>query len=140
MHETDRNMVLAVRSLQEETKTMAQVSDPYIREQLEKRREELNLALAAAAPVVPAAPYLELLGEVDTAIGRMDQGTFGVCVECHGTVERQRLIADPLIKVCLDCLSVDDRRELERDLELASSVQRGLLPEKDVRSIVRETV
>src|SRR5713101_4075371 len=133
MHETDRSVAQEVRSSQEEMKTMAQVSDPYIREQLEKRREELNLALAAAAPVAPAAPYLELLGEVDTAIQRMEEGTFGVCAECHGTVERQRLIADPLIKVCLDCLSVDDRRALERDLELTSSVQRGLLPEKDVR-------
>jgi sigma-B regulation protein RsbU (phosphoserine phosphatase) len=133
MHETDRSVGQAVQSSQEEIKTMAQVSDPYIREQLEKRREELNLALAAAAPVVPAGPYLELLGEVDTAIQRLDEGTFGVCMECHGTVEKQRLIADPLIKVCLDCLTADDRRALERDLELASSVQRGLLPEKDVR-------
>ncbi|HYL67687.1 MAG TPA: SpoIIE family protein phosphatase [Candidatus Limnocylindria bacterium] len=112
---------------------MAQVSDPYIREQLERRREELNLVLAASAPVAPAAPYLELLGEVDTAIQRLDQGTFGECAGCHGTVEKERLIADPLIKVCLDCLSADDRRALERDLELASSVQRGLLPDKDVR-------
>jgi sigma-B regulation protein RsbU (phosphoserine phosphatase) len=133
MHETDRSVGQAVQSSQEEIKTMAQVSDPYIREQLEKRREELNLALAAAAPVAPAGPYLELLGEVDTAIQRLDEGTFGVCMECHGTVEKQRLIADPLIKVCLDCLTADDRRALERDLELASSVQRGLLPEKDVR-------
>jgi phosphoserine phosphatase RsbU/P len=133
MRETDRSVAEAVQSSQEEIKTMAQVSDPYIREQLEKRREELNLALAAATPVAPADPYLELLGEVDTAIQRLDEGTFGVCMECHGTVEKQRLIADPLIKVCLDCLTVDDRRALERDLELASSVQRGLLPERDVR-------
>jgi phosphoserine phosphatase RsbU/P len=112
---------------------MAQVSDSYIREQLEKRREELNLAIAAAAPVAPSAPYLELLGEVDTAIERLEDGTFGVCTVCEGTVERQRLIADPLVKVCLDCLTVDDRRALERDLELAASVQRGLLPERDVR-------
>jgi len=112
---------------------MAQVSDPYIREQLEKRREELNLALTADPPVAPAGPYLELLGEVDTAIQRLDEGTFGVCVECRGTVEKQRLIADPLVKVCLDCLTDNDKRALERDLELASTVQRGLLPENDVR-------
>lgn len=133
MHETDSSMAQAVQSSKEEIKTMGQVSDPYIREQLEKRREELNLALTAAIPGAPAGPYLGLLGEVDTAIQRLDEGTFGVCLECHGTVERERLIADPLIKVCLDCLTVDDRRALERDLELASTVQRGLLPERDVR-------
>src|ERR1700730_6332407 len=102
MQETDRSVASAVQSSQEEIETMAQVSDSYIREQLEKRREELNLALAAAAPVTPAGPYLELLGEVDTAIQRMDEGTFGVCTVCEGTVERQRIIADPLVKVCLD--------------------------------------
>jgi phosphoserine phosphatase RsbU/P len=133
MHEADRSVAEAVQSSREEMKAMAQVSEPYIREQLEKRREELNLALAAAAPVAPAGPFLELLGEVDTAIERLDDGTFGVCTVCEGTVERQRLIADPLVKVCLDCLTVDDRRALERDLELAASVQRGLLPERDVR-------
>ncbi|MGH9712130.1 MAG: SpoIIE family protein phosphatase [Candidatus Acidiferrales bacterium] len=133
MHETDRSVTEAVQSSREVNPNMAQVSDPYIREQLEKRREELNLAIAAVPSEVPAAPYLELLGEVDTAIERLEEGTFGVCLECHGTVEKERLIADPLVKVCLDCLTTDDRRALERDLELASSVQRGLLPEKDVR-------
>jgi len=133
MHETDRSVAEVVQSSREEMKAMTQVSDTYIREQLEKRREEVNLALAAAAPVMPAEPYLELLGEVDTAIRRLDEGTFGECVECHGTVEKERLIADPLTKVCLDCLSVDDRRALERDLELASSVQHGLLPDKNVQ-------
>jgi phosphoserine phosphatase RsbU/P len=133
MHETDRSMEEVVQSSQEEMKTMAQVSDPYIREQLEKRREDVNLALASAAPMMPAEPYLELLGEVDTAIQRLDEGSFGECVECHGIVEKERLIADPLTKICLDCLSVDDRRALERDLELASSVQRGLLPDKNVQ-------
>lgn len=133
MHETDRSVAEAVRSSQEVKTNMAQVSDLYIREQLEKRREELNLAIAAAPSAAPAAPYLELLGEVDTAIVRLDEGTFGVCLECQGTVEKERLIADPLVKVCLDCLTVDDKRALERDLELASTVQRGLLPEKAVR-------
>jgi len=112
---------------------MAQVSDPYIREQLEKRREELNLALAAAAPVAPAAPYLELLGEVDAAIQQMEEGTYGICEECHDPIERERLIADPLVKMCLDHLTNDDRRALEQDLELAAHVQRGLLPEKHAR-------
>ena len=133
MHETDRSLAEAMQSSRGAKTNMAQVSDPYIREQLEKRREELNLVLAATPSAAPAAPYLELLGEVDMAIERLDEGTFGVCLECQGTVEKERLIADPLIKVCLDCLTVDDKRALERDLELASTVQRGLLPEKDVR-------
>lgn len=112
---------------------MTEISDSYMREQLEKRRVELNMAISTATPETPTAPFVELLGEVDTAVERMDEGTFGVCLDCHGEVETQRLLADPLVKVCLDCLPAEERRALERDLELASTVQRGLLPEKAVR-------
>jgi len=112
---------------------MGQVSDPYIREQLEKRRGELTAAIVAATPAVPTAPFLELLSEVDTAIHEMEEGTYGICQECHDPIERERLIADPLVKMCIDHLTNDDRRALEQDLELAARVQRGLLPEKHVR-------
>jgi phosphoserine phosphatase RsbU/P len=133
MQETDRSAAEAVRSSQEEMKNMAQVSDPYIRQQLEKRREELTSVIAAATPAAPAAPFLNLLSEVDSAIHRMDEGTYGICTECHDPIERERLIADPLVTLCLDHLTTSDRRALEEDLHLAARVQRGLLPEKHLR-------
>jgi len=109
---------------------MASVTDPYLREQLEKRRDELKTAIS----VGPAdqAPLHDLLHEVDEAIQRMDTGTYGICEHCQGTVENERLIADPLVQLCLDCLSDEEQRALERDLELASRIQRGLLPQADL--------
>ena len=62
----------------------------------------------------------------------MDEGTYGICPACNDTVERDRLLADPLVKLCLDHLSSDEQRALERDLELAARVQRGLLPRTEV--------
>lgn len=112
---------------------MAAISDPYIREQLEKRREELSVVISSGSPAAQAAPFMDLLQEVDSAIQHMDEGTFGTCADCHGTVERERLIADPLVRVCLDCLTTEEKRALEGDLQLASLVQLGLLPQKDVR-------
>ncbi len=111
---------------------MPGVSDPYIREQLEKRRNELHTVISAAAPAGPAAPLLDLLSEVDSALHRMDEGTYGICPACNGSVETDRLLADPLVTLCLDHLSSDEQRALERDLELAARVQRGLLPRSDV--------
>jgi sigma-B regulation protein RsbU (phosphoserine phosphatase) len=117
-----------------ETKAMPEVSEPYIREQLEKRRVELQTAISAVpGAAVEAAPFIELLQEVDTAIQHIHDGTYGTCINCQGTVEQERLIADPLVRVCLDCLTTEERRALEGDLELASQVQRGLLPKKIVR-------
>jgi phosphoserine phosphatase RsbU/P len=133
MPETDNTAARMARTSEAEVQEMAGVSDAYIREQLEKRRNELNAVLSAAEPAAPAAALLGLLGEVDSALHRMDDGTYGICPQCHDPVEKDRLLADPLVRLCLDHLTNDEQRALERDLELASRVQRGLLPRTDLR-------
>src|SRR6202041_2280510 len=110
-----------------------EVSDVYIREQLEKRRQELSAAVSSATPTAPAAYLMNLLSDVDSALQRLDDGTYGICTECHDSVEKDRLLADPLVRLCLDHLTSDEQRALERDLELAARVQRGLLPRTDLR-------
>ena len=132
MPESDSVATSLVRTSMPEGREMPGVSDPYIREQLEKRRDELHTVISAAAPAGPAAPLLDLLSEVDSALHRMDEGTYGICPACNGSVETDRLLADPLVTLCLDHLSSDEQRALERDLELAARVQRGLLPRSDV--------
>jgi phosphoserine phosphatase RsbU/P len=119
-----------------ENKTMPGITDPYLREQLEKRRDELKTLISmipAAESHDAAAPFIDLLADVDSAVRRMDDGTYGICDVCHDTVETERLIADPLARLCLDHLTGEEQRALERDLELASSIQRGLLPQADLR-------
>jgi sigma-B regulation protein RsbU (phosphoserine phosphatase) len=133
MPETDSAAARIAPSSDVEAKEMGGVSDSYIREQLEKRREELNVVLASPVAAVPSAALMELLGEVDSALHRMDEGTYGICTECHDSVEKERLLADPLVRLCLDHLTSDEQRALERDLELAARVQRGLLPRTDLR-------
>jgi len=133
MSESDSSGAGVARSFEAEKIPMAEISEPYIREQLEKRRERLSAAISSGISAPSAAPFMELLHEVDTAIQHIDDGTYGTCEDCHGTVEPERLIADPLVRVCLECLTPEERRALEGDLELASQVQRGLLPQKQVR-------
>jgi phosphoserine phosphatase RsbU/P len=132
MPESDSAATQVARTSEPEEKAMPGVSDPYIREQLEKRRNELQTVISSAARAVPAAPFLELLSEVDSALQRMDAGTYGICEACHDSVEKDRLLADPLVKLCLDHLTNEEQRALERDLELAARVQRGLLPRSDI--------
>jgi sigma-B regulation protein RsbU (phosphoserine phosphatase) len=114
---------------------MPGITDPYLRGQLEKRREELktNIAVIPVDNAEAAAPLLDLLQEVDSAVERMDNGTYGICEACHDTLASERLITDPLAQMCLDCLTGEEQRALERDLELASRIQRGLLPQTDTR-------
>jgi sigma-B regulation protein RsbU (phosphoserine phosphatase) len=60
-------------------------------------------------------------------------GEWGLCRVCHEHVAADRLEADPLVSVCLECLSQEERSALERDLEAAARVQRSLLPPREVR-------
>lgn len=62
----------------------------------------------------------------------MEDGSYGICEYCHEPVEADRLIADPLVRFCLDHLSRRERSALERDLELAAQVQKALLPNGDL--------
>lgn len=51
-----------------------------------------------------------------------------VCAICHDPIEPGLQLLDPSVTVCLECLSVEERRRLESDLESAARAQRALLP------------
>ena len=104
---------------------MATVLETYMRRQLTSRRERLQRATENGDS---PAHLPMLLKEVDRALARMEDGTFGICEECHLSIEPDRLIADPLVCICLEHFTESERCALERDLELAAQVQKGLLP------------
>jgi sigma-B regulation protein RsbU (phosphoserine phosphatase) len=106
---------------------MAAVEFGFLQGQLEERKRRLEVATASAPRDSGLA---DLLREVDSALDRMAEGTYGLCLECHDTVETDRLLADPLVRYCLDHLTKMQRAALQRDLDLASQIQRNLLPQK----------
>ena len=109
---------------------MATVIDAALREQLLDRRQRLEVVIDEAHD----SDHLQrLLAEVDAALGRMEAGGFGFCEVCRDPVEPDRLLADPLVCVCLGCLSPKQQRALEEDLELAARIQLGLLPCRETR-------
>src|SRR6202048_1628309 len=104
---------------------MATAEQAYLRTELVQRRERLHQALHS-----PAADgsLSQLLTAVDAALSRIDQGTFGLCEMCHDSIEAERLLADPLVKFCLDHLTSAEQRALESDLSLAARIQRPTHP------------
>jgi phosphoserine phosphatase RsbU/P len=109
-----------------------------LRDQLVLRRNKLEAvtlqAQTAESARAQTANLLQLLEQVDQALERVDSGSYGLCEQCHGSIEAQRLLADPLAHVCLDCLKPAEARALERDLELAARIQNGLLPKQDLHA------
>ncbi len=109
-----------------------QVTDLHLlRDQLVLRREKLASAVAKSQ----TANLVQLLEQVDKALERVDNGVYGICEHCLGTVEASRLLADPLTRVCLDCLNPSEQRALEQDLALAARIQAGLLPGADLAAV-----
>ncbi|HEX2164556.1 MAG TPA: PP2C family protein-serine/threonine phosphatase [Thermoanaerobaculia bacterium] len=100
-----------------------------VRAELAVRREQLA-RLAAARD---EARLVDLLRRVDGAIAAVEVGEWGICAVCREAIGDDRLDGvDPLVTICLECLSADERRSLERDLEAAARVQRALLPPRRV--------
>jgi sigma-B regulation protein RsbU (phosphoserine phosphatase) len=108
--------------------TMASTQTSYFHIELELRRQRL---LAATRAEAHDASLHQLLASVDDALSRLHAGTFGICESCHDSIEADRLLCNPLLRFCLDHLSQDEQRALERDLTLAAGFQRTLLPRAD---------
>jgi phosphoserine phosphatase RsbU/P len=100
-----------------------------VRDELLERRDRL----AHMAVTVRENQLVDLLQQVDSALERLDGGTWGRCLHCEGSVETDRLAADPLLTICLGCLSPAELKALERDLEAAARVQAALLPPRQLR-------
>ena len=43
----------------------------------------------------------DLLRKVDRALGRMDEGTFGICARCGKPIEKARVRALPYVDLCI---------------------------------------
>lgn len=43
------------------------------------------------------------LVEVEAALGRLDDGTYGTCTSCHREIPAERLLAIPWAAHCIDC-------------------------------------
>jgi RNA polymerase-binding protein DksA len=50
-----------------------------------------------------------LLAEIDAALKRIDNGTYGICVNCGAEISRERLEAMPWATLCIDCKRKEER-------------------------------
>lgn len=53
-----------------------------------------------------AAQLREALGRVQTALRKLDDGTYGTCARCGKPISPARLEAKPASEYCIDCASV----------------------------------
>ena len=52
----------------------------------------------------------ETLGQLDRALARIDDGTYGVCESCGEPIGKNRLMAVPHATLCMSCKQREERR------------------------------
>jgi DnaK suppressor protein len=53
----------------------------------------------------------KLIVKIQEAIKRLDDGVFGICNDCGGTISEKRLIARPVTTQCIDCKTKQEKIE-----------------------------
>jgi len=52
----------------------------------------------------------DLMGKIDRALARMDEGTYGVCSRCGKPIEKARIKALPYVDLCIKDAQAQTRR------------------------------
>ena len=98
-----------------------------LHEQLLFRREQLQQLTAPALPRAEALPDRQaagrievrvklaasarmVLADVEAALARMDDGSYGTCRLCRRTIDRDRLMIVPQARYCGRCQQVKEAR------------------------------
>ncbi len=76
------------------------------------------------------AAVKEHLEVLNTAATRAEDQTLGLCTVCEEYVETSRLEVDYTASICIDHYTEEQRRKLEKELELSQKVQKALLPQQ----------
>jgi DnaK suppressor protein len=56
----------------------------------------------------------KLIGKIDEALGRLNDGSFGLCEECGGHISVDRLKVRPVTTLCIQCKAEQEAQEARR--------------------------
>ena len=83
-------------SLDEEVEEVAPTNDSHLAETATATLgREIDYTLGDNAQ--------QVLSEIDGALKRIEEGTYGTCAGCGGEIRRERLEASPWASLCIDC-------------------------------------
>ena len=95
------------RTLSEMTDQTTNIPDPNDRATIESGRSfELRIRDRER----------KLLGKIEEALNRIDEGTFGICEDCGEEIGLKRLEARPVTTLCIDCKTLQETNEKAKGL------------------------
>ncbi len=57
----------------------------------------------------------KLIGKINEALGRIEDGSFGICEECGEDISEERLKARPVTTLCIDCKTKAEEEEKQKE-------------------------
>ncbi len=69
------------------------------------RLSRMDALQAQAMAQASGERRLAQLREIDAALRRIDDGSYGDCQDCEEPIDPRRLEADPTARLCIDCAS-----------------------------------
>ena len=95
------------RTLSEMTDQTTNIPDPNDRATIESGRSfELRIRDRER----------KLLGKIEEALNRIDEGIFGICEDCGEEIGLKRLEARPVTTLCIDCKTLQETNEKAKGL------------------------
>lgn len=92
-----------LNELKLEEKGMSWEKGDEVDQSLEERERAMNLKLLGR--------HSFMLKKIDGALFKIKNGTFGICEECDGDIEINRLRARPVATQCIACKEEEERNE-----------------------------
>ena len=103
-----KEIKLKARSESDDT-VKTEVGDIYDLASNERDRE-LNLLISDRER--------EKLLQIEDAINRIDDGTYGICVECESPIPKERLVIMPFARLCVNCQAENERsKTMEKEFK-----------------------
>ncbi|MCX8111050.1 MAG: TraR/DksA family transcriptional regulator [Syntrophorhabdaceae bacterium] len=53
---------------------------------------------------------IKLLKEIDSAIDKINSGTYGICEECEEEINEKRLEVNPVARYCINCKRIMEQK------------------------------
>ncbi|UAB76801.1 TraR/DksA family transcriptional regulator [Erythrobacter sp. SCSIO 43205] len=96
----------ALKQRMEDLLRRAQVIEDDLRHPLEADSSEQAIDLADDETLIGVDDVLRAeIGQIRQALGRIDNGTYGVCANCGGRISQELLRARPIATRCIECAS-----------------------------------
>ena len=106
LNERKRDLIIeASRTVDGMEDSRDEISDPTDRASLEGNRT-LTLRIRDRER--------KLITKIEEALGRIDDGSYGVCEECGGVIAVERLKARPVTTLCITCKAEQEEAEKRR--------------------------